>query len=167
MTALDVSAERVERIRENLARLGLEADVRVADAGQEGAWCETGPFDRILLDVPCSGTGVIRRHPDIKLLRRADDLPALVAGQDRLLDALWSRLRPGGRLVYSTCSVIRAENADRVAAFLERRADARAEPISADWGFPDGPGRQILPGETGMDGFYYACMHKSDDGPIM
>jgi 16S rRNA (cytosine967-C5)-methyltransferase len=165
VTALDSDAERAGRIRSNLARLGLNARVSVADAGCPGDWHDGRAFDAILLDAPCSGTGVIRRHPDIKLLRRPDDIAALAAAQDRLLDALWPLLRPGGRLLYCTCSILREENAGRADAFLRRHGDAAAAALPGPWGRTDGPGRQILPGETGMDGFYYACLNKSKNGP--
>ncbi len=165
VTALDSDPARAARITDNLARLGLEARVKVADAARPEDWHDGTPYDRILVDAPCSGTGVIRRHPDIKLLRRADDIESLSAAQDRLLDALWPLLRPGGRLLYCTCSVLREENARRAGAFLERHRDASAVRLEAAWGRADGPGRQILPGETGMDGFYYACLHKSKNGP--
>jgi 16S rRNA (cytosine967-C5)-methyltransferase len=165
VTALDADEDRAGRITDNLARLGVNARVSVADAGCPGAWHDGRPFDAILLDAPCSGTGVIRRHPDIKLLRRSEDIAVLAAGQDRLLDALWPLLRPGGRLLYCTCSILREENAERAEAFLRRHADAAAASLDGPWGRPDGPGRQILPGETGMDGFYYACLTKSKNGP--
>jgi 16S rRNA (cytosine967-C5)-methyltransferase len=165
VTALDADEARAARITDNLARLGLDARVVVADAARPETWHDGELFDRILLDAPCSGTGVIRRHPDIKLLRRAEDLAGLAATQDRLLDALWRLLSPGGRLVYCTCSVVREENALRVAAFVERHSNASIVPLPGPWGREDGPGRQILPGETGMDGFYYACLNKSKSGP--
>ncbi len=158
--ALDSDAGRLQRVRENLTRLGLCAEIAVGDAGEPGGWWDGEPFDRILLDAPCSGTGVIRRHPDIKLLRRADDIAALVQEQKRLLEALWPLLRPGGMLVYSTCSVLRDENDRQLAAFLASRDDAVEEPIVASWGRSEAVGRQILPGENGMDGFYYARLRK-------
>src|SRR5690606_31867062 len=114
----DVDAARAARIESNLARLGLAAQVMVGDAAEPGAWWDGRPFDRILLDVPCSGTGVIRRHPDIKLLRREDDIARFAARQAALLSACWRLLAPGGRLVYASCSVLSAENAGVVGAFL-------------------------------------------------
>lgn len=165
LVALDVSAERLERVKRNLARLALEAQAIVGDAEQPGAWWDGMPFDRILLDAPCSGTGVIRRHPDIKLLRRSEDIPALAARQAKLLDALWPLLAPGGRLVYATCSALRAENSEVIGSFLERRREAkdvtqealRALGIEA----PSDIGYRIAAGTAGMDGFYYACLEKT------
>ncbi|MFP4560039.1 MAG: 16S rRNA (cytosine(967)-C(5))-methyltransferase RsmB [Thiohalorhabdus sp.] len=159
VVAVEAEAGRLARIRETLDRLGLEAGALVhGDATAPAAWWDGRPFDRILVDAPCSGTGVIRRHPDIKHLRRPEDIPALAARQGALLEALWPLLRPGGRLVYATCSVLPAENREVVTAFLEGEPGARTATPEADWGRPDGPGRQILPGEQGMDGFYYACL---------
>lgn len=155
LVAMDRDAQRLARLPATLARLGLDpssAELRAGDAaGVDGA-----PFDAILLDAPCSATGIIRRQPDVKWHRRAQDIPALVAEQGRLLDALWLRLRPGGRLVYATCSVLRDENERQVAAFLARTPDARAEPLDDRFGRASGAGRQRLPGENGMDGFFYA-----------
>jgi 16S rRNA (cytosine967-C5)-methyltransferase len=159
LTALDSDPERLERVRENLDRLGLSARVRQGDAAEPGPWAE-GPYDRVLLDVPCSATGVIRRHPDIKWLRRDTDIPALAARQRRMLDALWPLLAPGGTLLYVTCSLLPEENDQQVAAFLSRHPDARERPIEASWGLPLAVGRQTLPGEGGMDGFYYARLEK-------
>lgn len=167
VTALDADASRAARITDNLARLGVDARVIVADATRPETWHDGQLFDRILLDAPCSGTGVVRRHPDIKLLRRHEDIAGLAATQDRLLDALWPLLARGGRLLYCTCSVLREENALRVAAFVDRHPEAAVVPIAGTWGREDGPGRQILPGETGMDGFYYACLNKSENGPTV
>jgi 16S rRNA (cytosine967-C5)-methyltransferase len=165
VTALDVSAPRIERVRENLTRLGLEAELRVADVAAVPTWWDGRPFDRVLLDAPCSGTGVIRRHPDIKILRRAKDIPNLARHQAELLEAAWKVLRPGGRLLYTSCSVLAAENERVVAGFLGRVAGARdlTAELTASWPAraDDGPGYQVLPGESGMDGFYYACLGKS------
>ncbi|HEB99003.1 MAG TPA: 16S rRNA (cytosine(967)-C(5))-methyltransferase RsmB [Thiotrichales bacterium] len=161
LLALDADAGRLQAVADNLARLSLSARLIAGDAAEPAAWWDGRPFDRILLDAPCSGTGVIRRHPDIKLLRRPGDIPRLAATQTRLLDALWPLLRPGGMLLYATCSVLREENEHQAAAFVERTPDAMPLPIEADWGRPAGPGRQILTGpqggvHVGMDGFYYA-----------
>jgi 16S rRNA (cytosine967-C5)-methyltransferase len=165
VTALDVSAPRIERVRENLTRLGLEAELRVADVAAVPTWWDGRSFDRVLLDVPCSGTGVIRRHPDIKILRRAKDIPTLARRQAELLEAAWKVLRPGGRLLYTSCSVLAAENERVVAGFLGRAAGARdlTAELTASWPAraAGGPGYQVLPGESGMDGFYYACLGKS------
>jgi len=161
LTALDSDMHRLPRLRENLARLGLHADVRAGDAAHPRDWWDGKPFDRILLDAPCSATGIIRRQPDVKLHRRADDIPALAATQARLLDALWPLLERGGRLVYATCSVLADENANQVAAFLQRHADARAVAPPLSW-HAAGTGMQNLPGESGMDGFFYAVLEKID-----
>lgn len=161
LVALDSDPERLRRVAETLARLGLDAELRCADAGATETWWDGRPFDRILLDAPCSGSGVIRRHPDIRLHRRADDMQALVAAQARLLEALWPMLRPGGRLVYVTCSVLRDENDRQIDAFLARHADALAvDPTPLCCGRRSGAGRQILPGEEDMDGFFMATVDK-------
>lgn len=160
LLAIDADAGRLGRVHENLARLGQSAEVRCADAGNPPAWWDGQPFQRILLDAPCSATGVIRRHPDIKALRTAADLDSLAQRQLALLDALWPLLARDGILIYATCSVMCSENEGTLNAFLATHADARAEPIRTEWGQPCGPGRQILPGEAGMDGFFYACLHK-------
>ena len=160
VTAVDLSAERLQRVRENLQRLGLVAEVCQGDAAAPGgAWAEQR-YQRILLDVPCTATGVIRRHPDIKRLRRASDLAPLVALQSRILDAVWPLLEPGGLLLYATCSLLPEENHLQLQAFLQRRPEAREDPIEASWGHACGIGRQILPGEAGMDGFFYARIGK-------
>ena len=163
LLALDVDAGRVGRIESNLARLGLEeaATLRAGDAADPGAWWDGEPFDAVLLDAPCSATGVVRRHPDVLLHRRAADVDALVALQSRLLDATWRTLAPGGVLVYATCSILAAENRDQLAAFLARTPDAVAEPLPDAFGRASGEGRQRLPGEQGMDGFFYARVRKS------
>ncbi|MGD9887965.1 MAG: 16S rRNA (cytosine(967)-C(5))-methyltransferase RsmB [Halothiobacillaceae bacterium] len=163
MLALDDDAERLQRVDENLARAGLVAKTVAGDAGMPQAWWDGQAFDLIVLDAPCSATGVIRRHPDIKRLRRAEDIAKLAAEQDRLLLALWPLLAPGGRLLYMTCSVLREENDARVAAFLAAMPAGSVNEISlagATWGRASGHGRQILPGEDGMDGFYYALLEK-------
>ncbi|MGD8498003.1 MAG: 16S rRNA (cytosine(967)-C(5))-methyltransferase RsmB [Chromatiales bacterium] len=162
LTAVDVDPERATRIDETLRRVGLPARVEVADAATPQSWWDRQPYDRILLDAPCSATGVIRRHPDIKLHRRADDLTALQARQDALLSALWPLLKPSGMLLYVTCSILPRENVQRVSAFVAQQADAvelRIEPT--DWGRGCERGRQILPGEAGMDGFYFARIQKT------
>jgi 16S rRNA (cytosine967-C5)-methyltransferase len=162
LTALDISPGRLERIRENLARLGLEAQVLAGDARDPSAWWDGKPYDRILLDAPCTGSGVVRRHPDIKLLRRPEDVEAMAQQQRALLEALWPLLAPGGRLLYATCSVFRAENAARAAEFLAQHPEARAVDLGEPgWGRRAGPGRQLLTGEAGVDGFYYACLTRS------
>lgn len=159
LLALDLDSQRLPRMHENLARLGLTAQVRAGDAAHPAPWWDGKPFDRILLDVPCSASGIVRRQPDIKLHRRADDISPLVATQRRLLEAIWPMLKPGGRLVYATCSVLAAENCRQIDAFLARHADARAQPLLPDW-HASGAGAQNLPGEGGMDGFFYAIVDK-------
>ncbi|MDE2090014.1 MAG: 16S rRNA (cytosine(967)-C(5))-methyltransferase RsmB [Gammaproteobacteria bacterium] len=161
LLALDVDRERLTRVRDNLKRLALHAELIAADAARPHAWWDGTPFDRILLDAPCSAIGVLRRHPDIKVLRGARDVETLATGQQRLLDALWPLLARGGMLLYATCSILAVENARRVAGFLAGHDDARERPIDAAWGHSCAHGRQILPGEDGMDGFYYACLTKA------
>jgi 16S rRNA (cytosine967-C5)-methyltransferase len=160
LVAVDRDAGRLQRVQENLDRLGLAAVLVCADAAAPASWWDERPFDHILLDAPCSGTGVIRRHPDIKRLRRRADITALVAQQERLLEAAWRMLRPGGMLLYSTCSILPEENDEQVARFFARHPDAGRRRMEAQWGRALSAGRQILPGEYGMDGFYYACLDK-------
>lgn len=163
LTALDIDAQRLQRVADNLARGGVEASLFAADAAcpNGAAWADE-PFDRILLDAPCSATGVLRRHPDIRLLRRPDDIGALVARQGALLDALWPLLRPGGRLLYVTCSLLPAENTDQVAAFVARRPDALVIEIAGLPGTRSGDGVQLLPDMDQTDGFFYAALRKAD-----
>jgi 16S rRNA (cytosine967-C5)-methyltransferase len=161
--ALDKDAQRCERIHDNLRRLRLSAQVRHADAARPADWWDGVPLDAILLDAPCTASGIVRRHPDVRWLRRESDVAQLAEQQRVLLDALWPLLRPGGRLVYATCSVFRAEGSDQVKAFLERHTDARATAA---------PGH-LLPGLAGLggqfndndpgehDGFFYACLDKA------
>jgi len=160
LVALDLEERRLKRVRENLARLGVEAQVVCGDAGQPDSWWDGQPFERILLDAPCSATGIIRRQPDIKLLRGPADITKLAGLQARLLDALWPLLAPGGKLLYASCSVMPEENSGQIRAFLARHPDAVEEPIAADWGLAQDCGRQLLPSETGQDGFYYARLSK-------
>ncbi|TAN49164.1 MAG: 16S rRNA (cytosine(967)-C(5))-methyltransferase RsmB [Methylococcaceae bacterium] len=161
VTAIDLAPDRLRRIHDTLQRLQLTAKVVVAaDAAHPENWWDGRLFERILLDAPCSATGVIRRHPDIKWLRRGSDIAALAAGQAALLDALWPLLAPGGVLLYATCSVLRQENDEQIAQFLARTKDAVESPIVADWGRAMPHGRQILPGEQRMDGFFYARLCK-------
>ncbi|ERJ17708.1 Ribosomal RNA small subunit methyltransferase B protein [Salinisphaera shabanensis E1L3A] len=160
LLALDIDATRLETLNETLQRVGTTARVQVADAGDIEHWWDGRAFDRILLDAPCSGTGVIRRHPDIKWLRRPDDIAAAAKRQNALLDGLWRTLAPGGRLVYATCSILRAEGVDVIDAFLARTDDAREQVIDAHWGFAERYGRRIAPGMHGFDGFYYAVLER-------
>ena len=159
--ALDVDAGRLQRTGENLARLGLHAELRQGNAADPGAWWDGKPFDRILLDAPCSATGVIRRHPDIKLHRRASDVATLVASQRRLLAALWPMLAPGGRLLYATCSVLRIENEEVVDGFIATRDDLEVLEPKLPQGRPAGPGWQLLPGPDDVDGMFYAMLDKT------
>jgi 16S rRNA (cytosine967-C5)-methyltransferase len=160
LVALDSDAARLPRMHENLARLGLAARVLSGDASMPDTWWDGAPFERILIDAPCSATGIVRRQPDIKLHRRAADIAPLARAQAALLDALWPLLAANGRLIYATCSVLRAENEAVVATFLDTHADARALPLPAAFGHVAGAGRQNLPGENASDGFYYAALEK-------
>jgi len=148
LLALDIDAQRVTRIEENLQRLGLLAEVKAADCTEPGRWWDGRPFDAILADVPCSASGVVRRHPDIKILRRESDIRRFAQAQAAILDVLWPLLRAGGKLLYATCSVFAEENAGQIDAFLVRQPDARR--------LLD---EQLLPGEDN-DGFYYALLQK-------
>jgi 16S rRNA (cytosine967-C5)-methyltransferase len=160
MTAVDVDERRLRLVEDNLARLGLTARVLHADATEPDSWCDGHSYDRILLDAPCSATGVIRRHPDIKLLRRPADIGSLVSRQAQLLSAMWSLLPAGGMLLYTTCSVLADENERQIGVFLEDNPDAVEQEIAASWGQHGANGRQILPGDDDMDGFYFACIRK-------
>ncbi len=162
LVALEKDPRRAELLEGTLRRLGLQATTRVADAAEPGGWWDGRPFDRILLDAPCSATGVIRRHPDIKARRLPDQLAALAAGQARLLEALWPLLAPGGVLLYATCSVFPEENEEPLARFLAVHTDARPVPLDVPWGRARAAGRQILPGDDGMDGFFYALVRRKD-----
>lgn len=157
--AVERDPARAERLSANLARLGLSARLQTADAADPG-WWDGQPFDRILLDAPCSATGIVRRQPDILVHRRAQDLAPLLAEQARLLEALWPMLRGGGRLVYATCSVLPDENARQIDAFLARHPDARALQAPLPLGRPSGAGFQRLPGEDSMDGFFVALLER-------
>ena len=161
LLALDVDARRLNRVRETLARVGASAGFRAADATDSATWWDGEPFDAVLLDAPCSATGIVRRQPDVPLHRRPDDVAALTTLQARLLDATWKTLRVGGVLLYATCSILKDENERQVAAFLARTPDAHAEPLDTRYGHQAGPGRQRLPGEQGMDGFFYARLRKA------
>jgi len=162
LSAIDIDAHRLARVQENLSRLRLGGSVQLAavDAGETAAWWDGVPFDAVLLDAPCSATGIVRRQPDVLQHRRATDLDQLIATQARLLDALWTTVAPGGVLLYATCSILKAENEAQVEAFLARTPDAKAEPLDARFGHEAGVGRQRLPGEMGYDGFFYARLRK-------
>jgi len=167
LTALDVDAARLDTVRTGLARLRLGHGVRrlAADAGDLDAWWDGIPFDAVLLDAPCSATGIVRRQPDVLLHRRESDLAALLDTQRRLLDALWNTLAPGGVLLYATCSILKAENEAQIDAFLARTPDAVTEPLDARFGRVCGAGRQWLPGERGYDGFFYARLRRLAQPP--
>jgi 16S rRNA (cytosine967-C5)-methyltransferase len=165
LTAVESDASRIESINENLSRIGRNATIIDADASNTSEWWDGVPFDGILLDAPCSATGVIRRHPDIKLLRRASDIKGLRELQSALLEALWPLLLPGGRLLYSTCSTLAAENHDLIAQFLGSHDDAVEDDVLPNNNIRDlmrrrACGYQVLPGTAGLDGFYYACLEK-------
>ena len=170
LTAVDLAAPRVALIEENLARLGRSARTLIADLRDPQALAAEAPYERILVDAPCSSTGVIRRHPDIKLLRRNTDIAALVSGQLEILRTAVSRLAPGGRLVYSTCSLLPQENEQVIGRLLGempslRAAAMPAAPALAPGGIGRAFGVQLLPGaEAGTDGFYYACLEKTTAG---
>lgn len=165
LLAIDSDGDRIERVRENHERLGRDATITVADASKPEEWWDGAQFDAILLDAPCSATGVIRRHPDIKLLRRASDIDELGALQGAILSALWPLLAPGGRFLYVTCSVLTTENDGVVHEFLEANGDAEEDPLLPNNNIRDlmrrkACGYQLLPGTADMDGFYYACLEK-------
>lgn len=163
LLALDVDPRRARRISDTFARTGIDAShaqVKAGDAARPADWWDGQPFDLILLDAPCSATGIVRRQPDVLLHRRAEDLQALLQVQRSLLDAAWSMLRPGGTLVYATCSVLQDENARQVEAFVQRHADVEVIPLDAAFGHASGPGRQRLPGEQDCDGFFYARLQR-------
>ncbi|MEQ1635569.1 MAG: 16S rRNA (cytosine(967)-C(5))-methyltransferase RsmB [Methylococcales bacterium] len=161
MWAVDIDANRLARVQTNLERLGLNAELHIGDGSAIATWWDGQLFDRILVDAPCSAIGVIRRHPDIKLLRLASDIEPLVALQYAILKQAWQMLAPGGVLLYATCSVLKQENQQQIQNFLNAYPDAAEWPIEAAWGLPVQIGRQILTGTQGMDGFYYARLLKS------
>ena len=161
LVAIDIDANRMRRVSDNLSRLRLTATQIVSDAAKPEAWWDGQPFDRILVDAPCSALGVIRRHPDIKLLRRPEDIDQLIRQQKAILNAAWRLLAPGGLLLYSTCSVLKEENECQIIDFLANHNDAVELPISAQWGIKAVTGRQILTGDSSMDGFYYARIGKA------
>jgi len=156
MTAIDIEESRLLRVQENLTRLNLSAKVITADAASQD-WWDGKLFDRILLDAPCSGTGVIRRHPDIKWLRKADDIEKLVILQQQILKSIWSLLKPGGTLLYATCSILPEENSQQIQQFISENNNAKLVPICEN---DKNIGWQILPNEQSMDGFYYAKLEK-------
>lgn len=164
LCALDSSSQRLTRVEENLERLHLSATVICGDALRTDEWWDGELFDRILVDAPCSATGVIRRHPDIRFLRRETDIAALIEIQSSMLSSLWRLLKPGGRLLYSTCSILHEENAGVVESFLAVHGDAAEVPLHAmvPRAFVTSQGAQFLPGHGDTDGFYYALMERTD-----
>jgi 16S rRNA (cytosine967-C5)-methyltransferase len=164
LTALEVSESRLGLLRENLDRLGFTGntglELLTADAAKPDRWWDGVPYQRILLDAPCTATGVIRRHPEIKWLRTIDQLEKAVLAQEKLLTQLWPLLEPGGILVYATCSVLADENMRQISHFVANHTDAQCPALEVSWGKKQDFGQQILPGEEEMDGFYYACIHK-------
>jgi len=162
LVALDIDQNRLQRIEQNLSRLKLQATLLQGDATRPDTWWDQQLFDRILLDAPCSASGVIRRHPDIKLHRRQSDIPRLTQIQHDMLLALWPLLKPGGMLLYATCSVLPEENSRQLERFLDHVGNARHVPLEVEWGHVMPAGRQILPGEDKMDGFFYAHLVKTD-----
>ncbi len=158
--AIDLEPRRLLRVEENLNRLGLNAETKATDAADLDQWWNGQPFDRILLDAPCSASGVIRRHPDIKILRKPADIVKLASNQKRLLERLWQTLSTDGILLYATCSVLPEENDQVIAQFMADNADAAPLTIEADWGITTDFGRQLFPTINGSDGFYYARLQK-------
>ncbi len=158
LIAIDHDEKRVAMINENLARIKLNAKTQCADASDPDTWWDGTPFNRILLDAPCSATGVIRRHPDIKYLRQPEDIPNLHKTQIDILNALWPLLAPGGTLLYATCSVLPSENDDVIEQFLKAHPEAKVKPLTG--GTPQTHGIQYLPHTNNTDGFYYAALLK-------
>ena len=160
VTAVDLEEKRLPRVHENLARLQLSANVVCGDMCAIESWWDGQQYDAILLDVPCSATGVIRRHPDIKLLRRREDIEQLALVQQAVLASAWAMLKPGGRLLYATCSVMPEENSEQIRRFVAANADVTLTTLDKDWGTACNAGRQLFPQRLGHDGFYYALLVK-------
>lgn len=160
MLAVDIDEIRLAKVNNNLQRLRLQAKTELGDATQPETWAKGQTFDRILLDAPCSAVGVIRRHPDIKILRHESDIPTLVATQKQILNVAWDLLAPGGLLLYATCSILKQENEQQIEEFLTDHKNAREKPIETEWGIKRKFGQQILTGDMNMDGFYYAKLVK-------
>lgn len=165
MLALDISETRLQRVAQNLARAGLSAQLKTGDASQPDSWWDGNPFDRILLDAPCSATGIIRRQPDIKLLRTPENLARLERTQWQLLTTLWPLLQPGGLLLYATCSILPPENSQLLSRFVAQTGDAIHEPLVLEAGLQQPCGRQLLPQTGGHDGFFYGKLRKSSEKP--
>ncbi|QBR84894.1 16S rRNA (cytosine(967)-C(5))-methyltransferase RsmB [Legionella israelensis] len=158
--ALDMDGKRLQRVKENLSRLQLSATVLQGDATHPEIWWDGKTFDRILLDAPCTATGVIRRHPDIKILRQPEDVQTIIQVQNQLLRQLWPLLSSGGRMLYATCSILPAENEQQIALFLSEYPDAKCITEKYRWGHFTDHGWQIFPGEQSMDGFFYSLLEK-------
>ena len=169
LLALDISESRLQTLHDNLQRLSIHSkklEWKVVDVADTAIMRRYSKFDRILLDAPCSATGVIRRHPDIKLLRRASDIASLAMQQRKILENLWPLLAPGGMLLYSTCSILHQENADQIRKFIDSHDDAEVDPgVSYPWTSYDESthsGCQIIPGQQNMDGFFYAPLRRKE-----
>lgn len=162
VVALDADARRLQRVQENLDRAKLRAQLICGDAAEPSGWWDQEAFDHILLDAPCSATGVIRRHPDIKLLRKPADIAKLALLQAHILRAVWPLLKVGGSLLYATCSVMPEENTQVLEQFLAETTNAKESELAVDWGLPQAAGRQLLPGQYNNDGFYYCLLIKQD-----
>lgn len=161
LVAVEIDAARMELLRNTTDRLKLNIKLMHADINEPATWWDGKPFDRILLDAPCSATGVIRRHPDIKYLRTPDQLTLFTQTQGRMLETLWPLLKPGGRLVYVTCSILREESDEQIATFANKYDDMEFKPIDSDWGIKSQFGRHTLPGHDETDGFYYSVIIKT------
>ena len=162
ITALDVDADRLQNVADNMIRLGYSSNLQQGDDRRPaGEWAEPG-YDQILLDVPCSATGVMRRHPDIRLLRRQGDISELAKRQKQIMDAVWPLLKPGGKMLYATCSVLEQENEHQVKAFASRHDDVKVHQLEYAGAVACGHGLQVLPKDNSMDGFYYALLEKKE-----
>lgn len=160
LTAVEKEKNRANKLSETLKRLKLNATIKISDINDLDNWWDKEKFDRILLDAPCSATGVIRRHPDIKLLRTPEEVINIQKLQMSLLTTLWQTLKPGGLLLYVTCSILKKENSDLIKQFINQNNDCIVKPIQAQWGVDTGYGKQIITGQDNMDGFFYSCLGK-------
>jgi 16S rRNA (cytosine967-C5)-methyltransferase len=160
LTAVEKDPHRAKRLIETLKRLKLNANTKVSDINELEHWWDKKQFDRILLDAPCSATGVMRRHPDIKILRTPDEVSTICELQLSLLNTLWKTLKSGGILLYVTCSILKDENSEQIKNFINNNNDCTLKPINVQWGIDTSYGRQILTGQDNMDGFFYACLEK-------
>ena len=165
LLCLDISRQRLEKVSENLSRLNLNAEIKQGNANNTDSWWNGNSFDRILLDAPCSASGIIRRHPDIKLHRQVKDIDHLAEQQLHLLTALWPCLKPGGLLLYATCSVFKAENEQTLQKFLAQQKDAEEQKMDLDLGQDRPVGKQLFPKQNSHDGFYYGLLKKRSSSP--